>query len=147
MRCLLTLFMVMTLSSCGYLAARDLQGEETTPPDDFFFLGDRTACYLKLPTYDEALRMNCFQLNGRLHIHSSRWAILAQFGGKSWRDEIRKTPNVKVEIDGKIFAMTATAIDDEARRQEILADRGYVYPWKGITVFQFLPTYAPSTTP
>ena len=125
---------------CGYLAARMLSGEETRAPTDFSFLESRHACYLELERGVQGLRMNCFHLDGVLHIHSSRWSKLPRFSGESWTVSILRSPNVRVEIDGKIYAMTASPITSEAQRQAILDDRGYWYHWDGITVFRFVPT-------
>ena len=57
--------------------------------------------------------------------------------GESWRDRIRRRPEVRVEIEEKIYTMTATVIDNEELRRRMLKDRGYIYPWAGITIFRF----------
>ena len=85
------------------------------------------------------MRVNCFEIGGSLHIHSSRWANLPRFEGESWRDSIRRQPEVRIEIEKKIYAMTATVIDNEELRRRMLKDRGYIYPWSGITIFRFEP--------
>lgn len=131
--------LVLFLSGCGYLAARDLEGIETPAPTSFS-LDARTPCYLELAPNTTALRMNCFDIDGVLHIHSSRWSKLPRFSGESWTVTAQREPNVRVEIDGKIYRMTASLIDDEAYRQEILYDRGYWHAWDAILVFSFQPT-------
>ena len=131
--------LLLATSGCGYLAARDLKGTETPPPASFN-LHDRTPCYLELAPNTTALRMNCFDLNGVLHIHSSRWSKLPRLSGESWTITAQRQPNVRVEINGKIYRMTAELIDDEAYRQEILYDRGYWHAWDAILVFKFRPT-------
>ncbi len=131
---------VLLLGGCGHFMERKLQGTETNAPADFSFLGEKYPCYLELERGEDALRVNCFAIDGELYIHSSRWANLPWVQGKSWRDTIRTVPVVRVEIDSNIYWMKAEPIDDPAQRQEILENRNYVVLWEGITVFKFLPT-------
>ncbi len=140
LRAPLILIVALTASSCGYFAARDLDGKEAVTPDNFTFVGDKSPCYLELQQNTRALRVNCFHLGGVLHIHSSRWARLPRLSGESWTVTIRRKPKVRVQIDDRIYVMNATAIDDEDKRVAILSDRGYWYAWEGITVFQFIPS-------
>lgn len=133
------LFFLVFLHGCGYLAARDLEGAESVPPASFN-LDPKTPCYLELEPETTALRMNCFDIDGVLHIHSSRWSKLPRFSGESWTMTVQRQPDVRVEIDTKIYRMTATLIDDEAYRQQILYDRGYWHAWDAILVFSFKPT-------
>ena len=81
--------------------------------------------------------MNCFDIDGVLHIHSSRWAKLPRFSGESWTVTVLRVPNVRIEIAGKIYAMTASLIADEEKRQEILYNRGYWHAWDAISVYRF----------
>lgn len=122
---------------CGHFVARELAGEVAVVPDDFSFVGDMSPCYLELAGHVEALRVNCFHLDGQLHIHSSRWAKLPRLGRENWIRTVRREPAVRVEIDGKIYRLQGEPIDDESRRQQILHDRGYWHAWDGITVVRF----------
>ena len=124
---------------CGYLAARELRGEEVPAPRDFRFVGGKSPCYLELREGTKALRVNCFHIDGVLHIHSSRWAKLPRFSGESWTVTARRAPNVRVEIGDGIYALQASPIDDESLRKQILYDRGYWHAWDAITVFRFTP--------
>jgi hypothetical protein len=96
-------------------------------------------CVLEVGEPARTLLVNCFQIDGVLHIHSNRLARMPRLVGESWVDAVRRRPAVRVEIDGLIHSLTATPIDDEARRRAILHDRGYWIAWDGITVFRFLP--------
>jgi hypothetical protein len=115
-----------------------LSGEEFPAPDDFSFVGEMSACYLELAGRAKALRVNCFHLDGDLHIHSSRWAKLPRPGPENWIVTVRRNPEVRVEIDGRIYRMRGEPIEAEDRRQQILHDRGYWYAWGGITVVRFV---------
>jgi|TARA_B110000914_G_scaffold76371_1_gene67090 hypothetical protein len=128
---------VLLCSGCGRFVERELHGVGARAPGNFEFLGDKYPCYLELEKGEVALRVNCFEIDGSLHIHSSRWANLPRFEGESWRDRIRRRPEVRVEIEEKIYTMTATVIDNEELRRRMLKDRGYIYPWAGITIFRF----------
>ena len=130
--------LVVVPPSAGWLARRPLSGVETPPPGDFSFVGSMTPCHLELARGTDALRVNCFQIDGVLHIHSSRWAKLPRFGTENWVVTVRREPEVRIEIADRIYAMRASVIDDEAMRQAILDDRGYSYPWDGITVVRFI---------
>lgn len=137
----LVLCVLLFLNGCGYLAARNLEGQETRPPAAFNLV-DKAPCYLELEPNSVALRMNCFDLDGVLHIHSSRWSKLPRLSGESWTVTAQRQPNVRVEIEDHIYRMTAVLIDDEEYRQRILYDRAYWYAWEAILVFKFLPTDA-----
>jgi hypothetical protein len=139
---------VLSCAGCGYLVARELSGTEVPTPSDFSFVGEMSPCFLELRTRPKALRVNCFHIDGVLHIHSSRWAKLPRLSGESWITTIRRTPEVRVEIDHKIYALQASAIDSESLRKKILHSRGYWYAWEGITVVRFTPreSFADSST-
>ena len=130
---------ILACAGCGFFAARDLAGEKVPAPADFSFVGEKSPCYLEIRKDAKALRMNCFHIDGALHIHSSRWAKLPRLSGESWTVTVRRTPDVRVEIAGKIYSMRATPIDDESYRTKILYDRGYWYAWDAITIFRFAP--------
>ena len=136
-RSVTALTIVVILSSCGSYSARELRGIESTAPADFSFLGDLTPCYLELAPGAKALRVNCFHLDGVLHIHSNRFAKMPRLGRENWVVTVRREPNVRVEIADRIYAMQATPLDDEALRVQILSNRGYWYAWDGITVVRF----------
>ena len=127
------------LSACWQSNTRTLTGQEHRAPDDFSFLGRTAACFLEVQPQTEAraIRVNCFHIDGVLHIHSNRFAKMPRFRGESWVDTIRREPDVRVAIDGKIYPMRASPIDDEDQRVALLHDRGYVVAWDGITVFSF----------
>lgn len=138
-RVLLVLATTVTCVGCGYFAARDLAGAEVPAPPDFGFVGEKSPCYLELQQDSKALRMNCFHIGGVLHIHSSRWAKLPRLSGESWTVTVRRSPNVRVEIEDKTYSLKASPIDDESHRKSILHDRGYWYAWDGVSVFRFTP--------
>lgn len=135
----LCLFVALTSVGCGYLTARELEGVEAPVPSDFSFLGDQGACYLELQGAAQGLRVNCFHIDGTLHIHSSRWARLPRFGAENWTVTVQRSPQVRVQIKDKIYRLRASRIPDETTRQQILFDRGYWYAWKGISIFAFHP--------
>jgi len=124
---------------CGYPTARDLAGAEVPAPPDFSFVGEMTPCYLELHQGSKALRVNCFHIDGVLHIHSSRWAKLPRLSGESWISTVHRSPNVRVEIEDRIYALQASPIDEENLRKKILHNRGYWYAWDGITIVRFTP--------
>ena len=138
-RLLLVVGIALSCIGCGYFVARVLSGTEVPAPHDFSFVGERTPCYLELRKNSKALRVNCFHLEGVLHIHSSRWAKLPRLSGQSWIATIRRTPEVRVEIDQKIYSLRAVPIDNESLRKKILHNRGYAYAWDGITIVRFIP--------
>jgi hypothetical protein len=129
--------MLLFSSSCGHFVARELRGVETQVPANFSFVGEMSPCYLELAERAKALRVNCFHLDGALHIHSSRWAKMPRFGDENWIVAVRREPDVRVEIAGHIYRLRAHPINDEDRRQQILHDRGYRHAWDGITVVHF----------
>lgn len=134
------LLLVIVLISAGRGSTRRvLAGESIAPPSDFGFVGRMSPCYLELRPGVEALRVNCFELDGVLHIHSARYSKLPRLSGENWVVTVRREPDVRVEIDGNVYAMRAYPIDDETTRRQILYDRGYSYAWDGITVVRFLP--------
>ena len=97
-------------------------------------------CYLEVPLpTPRAIRVNCFHIDGRLHIHSNRFAKMPRISGESWVDTVRRAPQVRVAIEGNIYRMRAKPIDDSEHRAAILHDRGYLYAWDGITIFSFSP--------
>ncbi len=128
------------LSACGQSDAGSLAGRETSAPNDFRYLGRTAACHLEVGQPNpRAIRVNCFHIDGALHIHSNRFAKMPRLSGESWVDGVRREPNVRVAIAGDIYRMRATPIDDSELRVAILHDRGYTVAWDGITIFRFAP--------
>ena len=107
-------------------------------PGDFRFLGRSAPCYLEVQAQEaRAIRVNCFHIDGVLHIHSNRFASMPRLRGESWVDSLRREPRARVAIAGNIYRLRATPVD-QFLRVSILHDRGYWYAWDGITVFRFV---------
>ena len=135
---LLVVASLLLLGSCGRSDRGRLEGVETAAPGDFRFLGRSAPCYLEVPdTEPRAIRVNCFHIDGVLHIHSNRFAKMPRLRGESWVDTVRREPGVRVAIAGNIYRLRAVRIDDSELREAILHERGYLYAWDGITVFRF----------
>ncbi len=139
-RLLVLLLMALVSAGCGQFAARYLSGDQVAAPEDFSFVGEMSPCYLELQEGAKALRVNCFHIDGTLHIHSSRWAKLPRFSGENWTETVRREPAVRIQIDELIYPLKASPIDDELLRTKILHDRGYWHAWSGITVVRFYPS-------
>lgn len=131
---------LLLLGACWQSSSRELTGLETATPSDFRFVGRMMPCYIEVQDIQpRAIRVNCFHIDGTLHIHSNRFANIPRFKGESWVKSVRRDPQVRVAIADNIYRMRAVAIDDPHIRAAILHDRGYPYAWKGITIFRFYP--------
>ena len=145
-RCSLTFRLLLAASlllsgSCGQRNKGGLEGFETATPGDFRFLGRSAPCYLEVqPQEPRSIRVNCFHIDGTLHIHSNRFAKMPRLRGESWVETVRREPRVRVGIAGNIYRLRATPIDDPKMRVAILHERGYLHAWNGITVFKFATT-------
>ncbi len=126
------------IGACWQSDRGELQGDEADSAGDFEFLGATVPCFLEVqPDDPRSIRVNCFHIDGVLHIHSNRFAKLPRWSGESWVDTVQREPRVRVAIAGKIYLMRATPIDSPDLKAAILADRGYWYVWDGITIFRF----------
>ncbi|TDJ38752.1 MAG: hypothetical protein E2O61_03810 [Gammaproteobacteria bacterium] len=136
---LLVIASLVLFGSCGRGDRGRLEGVETATPGDFRFLGRSAPCYLEVrQEAPRSIRVNCFHIDGVLHIHSNRFAKMPRLRGESWVDTLRRDPEVRVAIAGNIYRLRATPIDDGELREVILHERGYLYAWDGITVFRFV---------
>ena len=138
-RLLFALLGACALAGCGRFLERDLRGTEAPVPADFSFLGETKPCYIEVPGHPRAIRVNCFHVDGTLHITSDRWTGLPRPGRENWTFTAERVRDVRVEIDGEIYPLQASRIQDETRREQILRDRGYVHAWSGIRVLWFQP--------
>tara|TARA_A100001037_G_scaffold306566_1_gene352783 strand:- start:1417 stop:1830 length:414 start_codon:yes stop_codon:yes gene_type:complete len=125
------------LAGCWQSNAGGLTGRPTDTPASFHFLGRSAPCHIELPGVPRSVRVNCFHVDGALHIHSNRFAHVPRLRGESWVNVVRRDPDVRVEINGRIYALTAIPIADESQRQALLLARGYWRAWDGITIFRF----------
>ena len=133
-----SLVLLALLSGCWQADRGILPGKSTPVPTDFNFLGRTSPCILEVESaVPRTLRVNCFQIEGELHIHSNRFSGFPRFSGESWVDTARRDPLVRVSIDANIYTMRAMPIVDDEQRVQILHDRGYPYAWPSITVFRF----------
>lgn len=129
---------LLLLASCGQGNTGELEGYAAPTPADFRFLGTTASCYLEVGSKrPRSIRVNCFHIDGNLHIHSNRFARFPRLRGESWVEVLRREPRARVSIAGNIYSVRATPIDDPADRETILHARGYWYLWDGITIFRF----------
>ena len=135
---LFTTACLLLLGACWQSDRGNLEGEETATPGDFRFVGRTIPCFLEVQSAESrSLRVNCFHVDGNLHIHSNRFSKMRRLRGESWVETVRREPQVRIAIDHHIYRMRATPIEDEILRVALLHERGYVYAWDGITVFRF----------
>ena len=136
---ILSLIALMALlSGCWQADRGTLPGQSAPLPTEFSFRVHTSPCILEVEsTAPRTLRVNCFQIDGDLHIHSNRFSSLPRFRGESWVDTVRRDPLVRVSIDDNIYSLLAMPIENDQQRVQILHDRGYLYAWPGITVFRF----------
>ena len=114
-----------------------LEGTLSGIPPNWGFVGDRAPCYLEVnPASPHAFRVNCFEIDGRLHVHSHRFAKVARPFGESWVTTVRRDNRVRISLSRKIYRLRATPIDDPEIRHAILISRGYDSPPQGIVVFE-----------
>jgi len=136
------LLMIVTLcmlSGCWQADEGPLPGRTAPVPSDFSFIGRSSACLLELPDVPRSIRVNCFHVDGVLHIHSNRFAKWPRLRGESWVDTVQRQPEVRVAMNGQIYALNATPLRNETQRVALLKARGYWIAWNGITVFAFEP--------
>jgi hypothetical protein len=132
------LALLALLAGCWQVDRGALPGRSTPVPTDFSFAEGTWPCILEVESAaPRTLRVNCFQIDGDLHIHSNRFARFPRFRGESWVDTVRRDPLVRVSIDDNIYSMLAMPIANDEQRVQILHDRGYLYAWPAITVFRF----------
>ena len=127
------------LTGCWQADSGNLEGAEAVPPSDFRSVGRSSPCFLEVGEPTRSVRVNCFHIDGVLHVHSNRFSKFPRLVGESWVDTVVRIPTVRISISDRIYRMTGTIIDDEQRRRSILDARGYWYPWDGIRVFSFSP--------
>ena len=72
--------LVLFLGACWQSDTGRLKGEEAEPPGSFDFIGKTAPCYLEVRSESiRSIRVNCFHIDGVLHIHSNRFAKLPRF--------------------------------------------------------------------
>jgi hypothetical protein len=129
---------LLLLASCWQSDHGELEGHAAPVPADFRFLGARAPCYLEVGSDElRSIRVNCFHIEGNLHIHSNRFARFPRLRGESWVEALRREPQARVSIAGNIYSVRGTPFDDPADRETVLHARGYWYAWDGITIFRF----------
>lgn len=135
---LCVMVLVPFLGACWQSDTGRLDGEETEAPAGFEFIGKTAPCYLEVRSESiRSIRVNCFHIDGVLHIHSNRFAKLPRLKGESWVETVRRQPRVRVAIAGHIYRMCAMPIDTADVKAAILIHRGYWHAWDGITIFRF----------
>ncbi len=117
-------FLVLALlAGCGgpfyAIPGGSLQGEvATSVPGDWSSLQDGV---LHLETRIEdpySVEINYVVRNGKLYVDPAE--------GRSWLANLRADPKVRVRIDGNVYPMQATLVQDPAEREGFDADR-FVY--------------------
>lgn len=136
-RPLLIALLVSALLSMGGCEKETLEGTVSGIPSNWGFVGDRAPCYLEVNSASpHAFRVNCFEIDGRLHVHSHRFAKVARPFGESWVTTVRRDDRVRISLSRKIYRLRAMPIDDPEMRHAILISRGYDSPPEGIVVFE-----------
>ena len=130
----LLIALLMSMAGCEN---DPLEGTLSGIPPNWRFVGNRAPCFLEVnPAAPHAFRVNCFEIDGRLHVHSNRFANVPRLFGESWVTTVRLDDRVRVALSGKVYALRAMPIDDPQTRHAILISRGYDSPPEGISVFE-----------
>ncbi len=134
------IFVLLTLSaaSCNRDRTDNFVGESGVVPDAWHYVGNHTPCLLEVGhNQPRAFRVNCFEVAGKLHIHSHRFVDFNQLFGETWVATVARDNRVRVLISDKIYELNAILIDDPERRRAILAQRYERIP-QGIRVFRLV---------
>ena len=136
--CILILFMQLTLCACRE-PVTSLTGTESTPPTEWRLDGDKYPCLLELNRDKRpVIRINCFSIEGVLHTHSNRFVQVIDLFTESWVYTVARDNRVRVQVDGRTYALLAVPVNDDRRREIILKARGYDPIPDGIKVFRLL---------
>ena len=128
------------LAACGPVPGGSLEGTLATPPSDWSdALSDgRAFCEVESrPSEPHSIQLDCFVHEGRLHVHSHRWAFAPWWPTQSWAAIWVEQPEVLVRIDTALFELRAVHITNASERSAILESRGYDPVPDGIAVFRF----------
>ena len=128
----------LVLLGCAAVPGGELEGFETDVPEHWSFDDPDQPCHLETHT-DRArsVRVGCYAVDGVLHIHSTRFADSWRLFGEGWVARVRRDPEVRVQIDDRVYRVRAEEVTDAARRAEILALRGFAPAPAGIRLFRF----------
>jgi len=120
--------------------------EPASPPGSWQFVTDYHPCYLKIKRSERSsFRVNCFQIDGKLHVHSNRFADINQWFSEhlglesAWSYYVLDHPDILVSIENQVYSMTAELEFDKARRLTILKGRNYDPVPEPIRVFRLIP--------
>jgi hypothetical protein len=126
---------------CGPIPGGALSGEAAPAPATWSEAlgGERAMCEIEArPSRPHSIQLECFTRSGELFVQSHRWA-LARWWPESWAKVWLAEPDVRVRIAGRLYALRAERISDEALRAALLKERGYDPVPPGIVVFRFAP--------
>ncbi|HEY8120313.1 MAG TPA: hypothetical protein VII78_03270 [Myxococcota bacterium] len=130
--------------ACGPVPGGELAGEAAPPPAAWSDAlgGDRAMCEIEArPANPHSIQLECFTRDGALYVQSHRWA-LAAWWPESWAEVWLAEPDVRVRIDGRIYALRAVRVTDAVLRETMLKERGYDPVPAGIVLFRFDPRTA-----
>ena len=117
----------------------ELSGEATPVPESWAFVGDEEPCRVETSAPEpRSVRVGCYSVDGQLYVHSHRFTNSPRPWGRSWVEEIRKNPSVRIEISDRVYRLEAIEIMDEEARCEILCPRGHEPPPDGMRLFRFV---------
>lgn len=115
-----------------------LSGQVAPAPESWAFDDDDQPCRLETSAPEpRSVRVGCYSVEGQLYIHSHRFTNAPRLWGRSWVEEIRENPSVRIKISDRIYLLTAEEITSEESRREILAPRGHDPPPEGMRLFRF----------
>lgn len=92
---------------------------------DWSFADDRFIDLEVRPSDPYSVEINYTVRDGRLYIDPAE--------GRRWLDYIREDPNVRVRLDGKVYAARAVLVEDPAELEGFEDDR-FVYRLEGAAI-------------
>jgi hypothetical protein len=100
--------------------------------------GERAFCEIESrPADPHSIQLECFVVDGALHVQSHRWALAEWWPAESWAAVWLEHPDVRVRIGEALYELRAVRVVDPAVREPILRARGYDPVPEGIVLFRF----------
>ena len=119
---IIALALVIASLACGVISGGKLYGPVSkTAHGDWSFVPEDSLCMLEIePSNPRSITVGCYPHEGRLYIHSHRWASTPRLFGESWVSTVSRNPEVRVSLLGKIYELQAVLVAEHETRLRVL---------------------------
>ena len=120
--CTVGLALAMTACPLGPFSGGRLSGDEEPAPGDWSFVAEVENCQLETnPSDPHSINCWCAGHGGNVYVPTSMILGPTTPTEREWVQNVEQDPDVRLRVDGRVFALRAVRVEDATEFAEVVA--------------------------